>query len=140
MRMKHLIGLLALTTLLHTNALASDTPVLTSEGLPLGRLSATDVSNGLAVKVDLKDDDVKATYVTARFQNNAPRQRTASGYWQLWNERWDTLQDNAFTATEDGTLTFQVIDENLSENFLPIVFTVAYRTEDGVKSGYVVID
>jgi len=140
MRVQHLMGFLSATVLLNTTVSATEIPTLTNEGLHLGRLKAAEVTDGFAVKVDVNDDNIKETYVTARFQNNTPRQRTSSGYWQPWNERWETLQDNAFAATEDGTLTFQIIDENLSENFLPIVFTIAYRTNDGVKSGYVVID
>ena len=29
---------------------------------------------------------------------------------------------------------------DLTQHFLPIIFTVSYRTENGFKSGYVVID
>lgn len=120
--------------------LATEAPVLTLEGQALGRYSATHLESGLTVQVNLNGDHVSATYVTARFQNNTPRQRLASGYWQPWDERTETLQDNAFEATDDGLLTFEITDESMSGQFLPIVFTVSYRTDDGIKSGYVVVD
>lgn len=119
---------------------AAESPILTVEGVSLGRYDATAIGSGLSVRVDLNGDEIIATYVTARFQNNAPRQRAASGFWQPWNERAEALQDNAFAAVDDGTLTFDIIEEDISQSFLPIVFTIAYRTEGGLKSGYVVID
>lgn len=140
MKLIGIFGVILLTLSFHSKGITAESPVLTADGLALGRHSVSSISNGLSIKVDLNGDEVTATYVTARFQNNAPRQRTESGYWQPWNELTETLQDNAFAPTEDGSLTFEVTDESLSEQFLPIVFTVAYRTETGVKSGYVVID
>lgn len=123
-----------------STAIAEESPVLTPDGIALGRHSAASVTDGLSIRVDLNGDTVTATYVTARFQNNTPRQRLVSGYWQPWDERVETLQDNTFSATEDGFITFEVLDESVSNQFLPIVFTISYRTEDGIKSGYVVID
>lgn len=140
--MKHLCiaSVALLLSFTHTLGFAAESPVLTPEGVSLGRFDAAAIGGGLSVRVDLNGDEVTATYVTARFQNNAPRQRLADGFWQPWNEQKETLQDNAFAATDDGTLTFQIIEEDVSQQFLPIVFTIAYRTEDGIKSGYVVID
>lgn len=134
------IGMILLAALVHASAYAAESPVLNVAGVNLGRFDATAIEGGLSVRVDLNGDDVTATYVTARFQNNAPRQRLASGFWQSWNERSETLLDNAFAASDDGTLTFEIVEEDVSHQFLPIVFTVAYRTEGGIKSGYVVID
>ena len=118
----------------------AEKPILSEPGVLLGRVSVSDLSSHLRLTVDLKGDLPKSTHVMARFQNNRPQQRSASGDWRVWDEQIDSLEDCALVANEDGTLTFDLIDEDLTQHFLPIIFTVAYQTEDGLKSGYVVID
>ncbi len=115
-------------------------PVLGPDTPLLGRYSAEAIDEALSVTVDLAGDTPLGTYVTARFQNNTPRQRLADGYWVPWDEQADSLTDTGFEAGPDGTLTFQITDENLAGRFLPIVFTVSYQHEGGLKSGYIVID
>lgn len=117
-----------------------EVPLLGPETPFLGRYSVDSVDSTLAITVDLNGDVPLGTYVTARFQNNAPRQRLANGFWVPWDERTESLTDTGFEATADGTLTFPIVDESLAGRFLPIVFTVSYQYEGGLKSGYIVID
>lgn len=114
--------------------------VLSDGGTELGRFRVSDVSPSLSLTVDLAGDVPEATFVMARFQNNQPVQRSPSGDWIPWNESADGLVDNGLLPSADGTLTFELTRIDLSAQFLPIIFTVAYQTEAGIKSGYVVID
>jgi len=119
---------------------ADDLPTLAPEASLLGRYTVGSVGAALSVTVDLNGDIPLGTYVTARFQNNAPRQRLANGFWIPWDEQMDSLTDTGFEATSDGTLTFSIVEESLAGQFLPIVFTLSYLHEGGLKSGYIVID
>lgn len=119
---------------------ASNSLVLSDGGTMLGRVSVSDLEPQLQLTVGLGDDEPEATYVIARFQNNRPQQRRTDGSWVHWNETTNGLIDNALALNDDGTLTFPLTSVDLSQHFLPITFTVAYRTEGGLKSGYVVVD
>jgi hypothetical protein len=121
-------------------AQANDQQLLAGDAVSLGRLRVDQITLPFSVTVELDGDVPTGTYVTARFQNNTPRQRLASGYWVPWDETLSSLHDNGFPASGDGTLTFDIVDETLSGQFLPIVFTVSYQHEGGLKSGYIVID
>jgi len=75
----------------------------------------------------------------ARFQNNRPAQRRADGQWVEWDGHRESLLNNSFAAAEDGTLTFALTSIDLTTQFLPVVFTVAYETEHGLKTGHLVV-
>ncbi len=126
--------------LVWSSAAMAEKPVLSADGEMLGRVTVSELNPMLRITIDLAGDDPHETYVMARFQNNQPQQRLPNGSWALWNEQTDSLLDNEFTPNEDGTLTFDLIYDDLSGQFLPIVFTVAYQTESGLKSGHVMID
>lgn len=129
-----------LVALLWGGSAWADKPTLSEAGTLLGRVHVSELSTSLRLTVDLSGDVPQNTYVTARFQNNRPQQRIPGGDWQVWNEQSDSLKDNGFLPNEDGTLTFDLVTQDLTQHFLPIIFTVSYRTENGFKSGYVVID
>lgn len=113
---------------------------LSAEGVDLGRVKVESVKNGLSVSVDAVELDVISTYAVARFQSNAPRQRTANGFWVPWNGRIKSLIDLELVPSPDGSLTFPLVDEDLSAQFLPITFTVIVRTAGDLRWGYVVVE
>ena len=63
-----------------------------------------------------------------------------NGDWVLWGETTSTLLDTGLSPNSDGSITFELVKQDLSQHFLPIIFTVAYQTEKGFKSGYIVVD
>ena len=129
-----------LVALLWGGSAWAEKPTLSEAGTLLGRVHVSELSTSLRLTVDLSGDVPQNTYVTARFQNNRPQQRISGGDWQVWNEQSDSLVDNEFLSNEDGTLTFDLVAQDLTQSFLPIIFTVSYRTENGFKSGYLVIN
>ncbi|MBT5239175.1 MAG: hypothetical protein HN793_10690 [Rhodospirillaceae bacterium] len=126
--------------LLTTQQAYADPVMLTQSGTFLGRMPAGDADSPLRVTVDLDGDIPVATYAMARFQNNAPQLRMPGGGWLPWTENRADLVDNGFQTNDDGTLTFELIDDDLSISFRPVVITIAYSVGDDFKSGYVVID
>lgn len=119
----------------------ADPVALTESGTFLGRITTEVADLPLRVTVDLNGDAPVATYAMARFQNNTPQHRLPSGEWISWTENRTDLIDNELQANGDGTLTFDLIDEDFSVHFLPVVITIAYSVEgDSLKSGYLVID
>lgn len=114
---------------------------LSDSGTFLGRVSSEDIDTAIQVTVNLWGDEPVATYVMARFQNNTPQHRIQNGEWVPWNETTADLVDSGIGLNPDGTLTFVLVNKDLSMDFLPVVFTVAYAIEDGsLKSGYMVVD
>ncbi len=132
---------IALFNLMWTQAVHAENLTLSYDGTFLGRVKATDVGSPLQITIDLDEDLPISTYVIARFQNNTPYHRRPGGEWRYWSETRSDLVDAGFVASDDGTLTFEIIDDAVSLPFLPVVFTVAYTLEDGrLKSGYMVVD
>ena len=93
-----------------------------------------------SINVKLNGDIPLATYVSARFQNNQPKQRLANSLWIDWNERVETLQNNGFVPNENDMLIFDIFEERLDSTFLPIIITISYLDHDNLKSGYFIID
>ena len=132
--------LILMSGLLWPAVASADKPKLSENGSLIGRFSVADLAPTLRLTVNLGEDVALSTHVMARFQNNRPQQLTETGAWVWWDETRDSLIDTGFTPNDDGTLTFDLVSQDLSQHFLPVIFTVAYQTEDKLKSGYVVID
>lgn len=131
----------AVGILLVAQAASAEDLRLSDSGTFLGRVSAEDIETLIQVTVNLDGDEPIATYAMARFQNNAPQLRLLDGEWVHWNETTADLADSGFGLNPDGTLTFVLLDKDLSKDFLPVIFTVAYALDDGsLKSGYMVVD
>ena len=131
---------IALGTLMLAQVASAEELVLSESGTFLGRVSASDVSTPIQITISLDGDKPVAAYVMARFQNNAPQHRTPTDGWVPWSETSTDLIDAGFKPNPDGTLTFALTDTDLSMEFLPVIFTVAYALEGGsLKSGYMVI-
>lgn len=127
--------------LMWTQGAYAETLSLSYDGTFLGRVKATDIVSSLQITINLDEDLPVSTHVMARFQNNTPYQRLPGGEWHSWSETRSALVDAGFVAGDDGTLTFEIVDEAVSLGFFPVVFTVAYALENGrLKSGYMVID
>ena len=123
-----------------TKTVISETVILESEAKFLGKLSSKDLESQFSINVKLNGDIPLATYVSARFQNNQPKQRLANSLWIDWNERVETLQNNGFVPTENDMLIFDIFEEKLDYSFLPIIITISYLGHDSLKSGYYIID
>ena len=123
-----------------TKTVFGEAVILESEAKFLGRLSSKDLESQFSINVKLNGDIPLATYVSARFQNNQPKQRLANSLWIDWNERVETLQNNGFVPNENDMLIFDIFDERLDSTFLPIIITISYLDHDNLKSGYFIID
>ena len=123
-----------------TKTVIGETVILESEAKFLGRLSSKDLESQFSINVKLNGDIPLATYVSARFQNNQPKQRLANSLWIDWNERVETLQNNGFVPNENDMLIFDIFEEKLDYTFLPIIITISYLDHDSLKSGYYIID
>lgn len=111
---------------------------------PASRLSAAgnrlpdavvDVRNMNIVRtVDLGGDALEGSYVMAHKAAGPALQRTDAGTWIPWDGREETLINNNF-ATANGGVRFDVVKGDLSDEFYPMTFTIAYRTKSGLKFG-----
>lgn len=88
--------------------------------------------------VRLSGDVPSATYVFARFSNNQPMQRTTEGFWLPWSGNAADLIDNKFKVQGDS-ITFKIVDEDLSAAFLPVEFFVGYRVGTTLKYGSLMV-
>jgi hypothetical protein len=127
-------------TLPFTNIVFSESITLDNKEKFLGRLSSKDLNNPFSISIKLNGDIPLATYVTARFQNNQPKQRLANSLWVDWDEKVETLQNNGFIPTGDDLLIFNIFEEKLNLSFLPLIITISYINHDNLKSGYFVVD
>ncbi len=84
--------------------------------------------------VDLAGDTPISTHVMLHQAAGPSLQRTEEGTWVPWDGHEDSLIDNRFTPA-DGGVTFEVAKGDLSDEFFPMTFTVAYRTESGLMFG-----
>ena len=84
--------------------------------------------------VQLGGDVPLATHVITKTTDGRTLQRTALGEWVPWDRDEATLINSRFTPS-GGNLTFKVDDGSLMDRFFPISYTVAYRTETGLKFG-----
>lgn len=119
---------------------AANSQQLSISGTDFGRVSAAEIISGLSLAVDVGELEVVSTHAVARFQSNASRKRTANGFWVPWNGQTETLTDLVLMPSAEGVLTFSLIEEDLSSQYLPIAFTVIVRTVKDVRWGYVVVD
>ena len=107
---------------------------LSKLGSSLPSLTVDPSKVNIVRKVDLGDDQAQATHVMAHKAAGPSLQRTAEGAWVPWDGSTDTLIDNRFAAV-DGSVAFDVIKGDLSDEFFPMTFTIAYRTGAGLKFG-----
>ncbi len=138
--MKLPLSVFALILCIGSGSVAADPYELSTSGSDFGRQSVSDLENGLSLAVDVSELKVLSSHAVARFQSNAARQRTSSGYWVPWNGETESLVDLGLMSSAESVLTFQLTDEDLSTQFLPITFTVIVRTAEDLRWGYLVVD
>ena len=130
----------AILVLSFSKVIVAETVTLEDEIKFLGRLNINNLKDQFSVNVKLNGDIPLATYVTARFQNNQPKQRLANSLWIDWNERVETLRSNNFLPTENDTLIFDIFDERMDSFFMPIIITISYLENNNLKSGFYIIE
>ncbi|MEE2704611.1 MAG: hypothetical protein VX397_00675 [Pseudomonadota bacterium] len=130
----------AILVLSFSKVIVAETVTLEDEIKFLGRLNINNLEDQFSVNVKLNGDIPLATYVTARFQNNQPKQRLANSLWIDWNERVETLRSNNFLPTENDTLIFDIFDERMDSFFMPIIITISYLENNNLKSGFYIIE
>ena len=130
----------AILVLSFSKVIVAETVILEDEIKFLGRLNINNLEDQFSVNVKLNGDIPLATYVTARFQNNQPKQRLANSLWIDWNERVETLRSNNFLPTENDTLIFDIFDERMDSFFMPIIITISYLENNNLKSGFYIIE
>ena len=96
---------------------------------------ATVATTGISRKIDLAGDAPTATHVTAHLPDGRHLQRSNLGYWLPWDGDVDSLIDNRLPLNGDGTVTFKVLKEDLSDKMFPIAVTLAYTVGEQVKFG-----
>ncbi|MCB2106312.1 MAG: hypothetical protein KDE14_01370 [Rhodobacteraceae bacterium] len=113
--------------------------VLSTQGLDLGRISASESGSGLQIAVDVRGDEIGGTFVVARLQDNRPLILASDGLWDVWNGDPENLRDAGFKASDD-VLTFNISSTPLSDMPFPVTFTFGYRTGAATKYGFIVVD
>lgn len=138
--MKRLLILLALLLLPGiAQAQSINAPALSVKGPNLAPAVVRNAASPpLQITVPLNGDQPLATYVFARFGNNQPLQRNAEGFWIDWSGEHAALIDNRFAA-QGGSLTFKILDEDISAAYFPVDIFVAYRTGDAFKYGSITL-
>lgn len=104
------------------------------EGAALPTITVNPSDGKIARTVDLGEDSLLATHAMRRTGAGFALQRTFDGTWIPWDGSVKTLTDNGF-AESGRKLTFDLFNGDLSNEFFPINYTVAYRTEAGLKFG-----
>lgn len=92
-------------------------------------------TSGVSRTIDLSGDAPTATFVTAHLPDGKHLQRSNLGYWLPWDGDVDSLIDNRLPLNGDGTVTFKVVKEDLSDKMFPIAVTLAYTVGEQVKFG-----
>ena len=104
------------------------------EGAVLSTITVNPSDAKITRTVDLGEDSPLATHAMRRSGTSSASQLTFDGTWIPWDGNVETLADNGFT--ESGRkLIFDLFNGDLSNAFFPINYTVAYRTEAGLKFG-----
>ncbi len=104
------------------------------EGAALSTITVNPSDAKITRTVDLGEDSPLATHAMRRTGTGSTLQRTFDGTWIPWDGSVETLTDNGF-AESGRKLTFDLFNGDLSNEFFPINYTVAYRTEAGLKFG-----
>ncbi len=104
------------------------------EGAALSTITVNRSDAKITRTVDLGEDSPLATHAMRRTGTGSALQRTFDGTWIPWDGSVETLTDNGF-AESGRKLTFDLFNGDLSNEFFPINYTVAYRTEAGLKFG-----
>ncbi len=104
------------------------------EGALLSTITVNTSDGKLTRTVDLGEDLPLATHAMRRSGTSSASQLTFDGTWIPWDGSVETLADNGF-AESGRKLTFDLFNGDLSNEFFPINYTVAYLTEAGLKFG-----
>ncbi len=107
---------------------------LTSEGVSLDTIKIDPGDADIIRTIDLAGDSPSATYVTRRTVSGLRQQRTPLGEWIPWDGNVEMLKDNGFPEA-GGKMVFDIFHGDLSNEFFPVNFSVAYRTEAGLRFG-----
>ncbi|MFQ5466692.1 MAG: hypothetical protein ACE5DS_01010 [Kiloniellaceae bacterium] len=113
---------------------AKDAEQLSASGNKLSDMVIDSSDVHIARTVDLAGDSLVATHVMAHKAAGPALQRTGQGTWVPWDGDEESLIDNGFTSA-NGSVTFEVVKGDLSDEFFPMTFTLVYRTESGLKFG-----
>lgn len=121
--------------LMATAAPAGETAyVLTEKGTNLGILYTSGKVDDLRFTVSLQEDKPTATYVWVTVGSNDRRVRTNEGYWLPFNGDPVNLIDNRFPI-KDGTVTFKILDEDISADNHGVSISIGYLVGDTLKFG-----
>ena len=107
---------------------------LSTAGSVLTDVSVDPTAADITRTIDLNGDTPIATYVMAHTTGGKSLQRTNLGYWIPWGGKVDALIDNGFQAN-GASVTYKLIDQDISSFMFPITFVVAYRTSSALKFG-----
>ncbi len=102
------------------------------------RIEAAAISDGLTIVLESEEASPVTTHVIARFQNNRPLMLGTDGKWATWNGLLKNL-DDAGANVKYGKMYFQIFDQRPPDLFYPVSFTVAYRTNQKLHSGTIVV-
>ena len=130
--------LLAAVFALSCTAGAAATEKLSTAGAALADVAVNPVvvaTSGITRTIHLSGDTPTATFVTAHLPDGKHLQRSNLGYWLPWDGDVDKLIDNRLPLNGDGTVTFKVVKEDLSDKMFPIAVTLAYTVGEQVKFG-----
>ncbi|MBM3489537.1 MAG: hypothetical protein FJX68_03665 [Alphaproteobacteria bacterium] len=115
-------------------ALGAQAETLNSKGARLAPVKVPIAAANVGKTVELGGDVPTASHVMASMPDGRSLQRTNQGYWLPWDGTPASLIDNGFQPT-GGLLTFKVLKEDLTQRFLPVTVTVAYRAGGQLKFG-----
>ncbi|MCZ6863429.1 MAG: hypothetical protein O7I42_24745 [Alphaproteobacteria bacterium] len=104
------------------------------EGAALSTITVNPRDAKITLTVDLGEDLPLATHAMRRSGTSSASQLTFDGTWISWDGSVETLADNGF-AESGRKLTFDLFNGDLSSEYFPINYTVAYLTEAGLKFG-----
>jgi hypothetical protein len=107
---------------------------LADTGTVLTDVSVDPATADITRTINLNGDTPVATYVMAHTTGGKSLQRTNLGYWIPWSGNVDDLVDSKFEANA-GSLTYKIIDQDISSFMFPITFVVAYSTGSALKFG-----
>lgn len=88
----------------------------------------------IKITVAIGNDQPDASYIMAHTPAGISLQQTAPGRWEPWDGQIDSLVDNGLKQSNEQ-MTFEIMQGDLTGEFYPLTFAVAYRTKDALKYG-----
>lgn len=107
---------------------------LSEIGQPLPDLIIDPSNANIKVTVAIGNDQPRATYIMAHTPAGLSLQQTAPGRWESWDGRNDSLVNNGLKQS-NGRITFEIMQGDLTAEFYPLTFAIAYRTGRALKYG-----